>query len=173
MPKRSDSRDAALLYIAQRLGETDGKANPNAVLKELRSQGRGYRKQDFLRDFSGIADRPQTIKPAAIKGGIVSGVMRRADVKAMSGDDRAAVKSIASKAVDVSAGTGDKPWKKMLVTTDKRSGRVIFEVGASFEDAEALGPDEKVQDNINIGELDKENVQTVFDIMESIYDRLT
>ena len=175
MPKaaKGNRHEAELLYISRRLGETDGKIKPATVLKELKAQGRGYRKQDFLRDFAGIAGRPQTIRPQSIKGGLLSGIMRRKDVRAMPASDRAAVQAVASRAIDICAATGDQPWRRMKIATIPGSTRVTFETEQDFDDILELEHDEEVGDNDNLGDLDGESVQIMFEIMEHIYERLT
>lgn len=171
MPKKATNRDAELLYIAKRVGENPG-ASPSSILKELRSQGRGYRKTDFLKDYAGITGKPQTIKASTIKGGIISGIMRRKDVKAMSKDQQQNMKQLARAAVDATADTGDKPYKRLKIVTGPGKTMVVrSEVEES--DLDDMEEGEIVQDEAAIATINHENQQLAFSIMDHIYDKLT
>jgi len=171
MPK-ANVRDAALLHMQQRLGETNGTISSTAMLRELRSAGQGYRKSDFLRDFAGIKGTPQTVKPGAIKGGIISGVVRSKDYKALPKDEQIAARKIAEEAIDITSETGESPYKKLLILSG-RNGLVQFEAEASWEDVLDLPEDGVVGDNINLGSFRNEHFPVIKRILDKIYTRLT
>lgn len=168
-------RDGALLYIAQRLGESPG-VKPATVLKELKAQGRGYRKQDFLKDFSGITGKPQTVKPGAVKGGILSGVMRRKDVKSLPEDQKQEIKKLASNAIDASADTGDTPYEKIKIYSS--NGVLTFNAEGDYgadDDWYDLPDEAEIEDDPMrvVARIQAENRKTAFSVIDAIHRRLT
>ena len=172
MAKRQPpDRDGALLYLAQRLGENPN-VKPATILKELREQGRGYRKQEFLKDFAGVAGKPQTIKPGAIKGGIVSGVMRRKDVKSLSKDQQKEIKQLTRAAIDATADNGQEPWRKLKIVTAP-GGTLAVEEEMDEDDLDDMEQGEIVQDSANVATIEPDNIGVAWAVMEHVYDTLT
>ena len=172
MPKATaGARDASLLYAAQRLGENPS-LSPTRLYNELRADGRGYRKSDFLKDVAGLTGKPQTVKPSAIKGGYLSGVARRADVKALPKDQQQAVKDVASAGIDAIAQTGEPAHKKLKFQSNGK-GVLTVSVDQEIEDIEDLDDEEEIADSANLADLSGDAIQAAFGALDSLYDKLT
>lgn len=170
----ADKRDAALLHISQRLAETDGKITPAAMLKELKQSGQGYRKTEFLKDFAGVKGTPQrTPTPGQIRGGLVSGVMRRKDVKALPESDKATVKRTAQLAIERIAESNDLPRRGFLIVTNPITGKLSIEAASSWEQVEALPDGAEVKGNIKKGELAPESLDVLLSVFDNLYAKLT
>ena len=175
MPKvpNSGKRDAALLHISQRLAETNGSITPAAMLKELKASGQGYRKTDFLKDFAGVKGTPQrTPTPGQIRGGLVSGVMRRKDVKALPKAQQSEIKKVAKRAIGTITESGENPRQNLKIVTIPGKTLGVYEA-SDWEEVENLPDGAQVLDNVNIATVDPENLPVMLDVMESLYEKLT
>lgn len=169
----ADKRDAALLHISQRLAETDGKITPAAMLRELKASGQGYRKTEFLKDFSGVKGSPQQKPtPGQIRGGLVSGVMRRKDVKALPKAQQDQVKKVAKRAIDKIAESGENPRRNLKIVTVPGKTLAVYEQ-ADWEEVENLPDGAEVLGNINVATIEQESLPVMLDVMESLFDKLT
>lgn len=169
------NRDAAALFISQRLGESNGAAKPTTLYKEFRSNGGKARKQTFLNDYREIKTgnpKAPTPKPGAVKGGIVSGIMRRKDVKNLPQDQKQQLKKVAQRAVDSTAATGENPRQQMRIFT-KPGGTIAVNVSMEWEEVENLPDGAEIPADTNIANFDQATLPILFDTLEHIYERLT
>lgn len=170
------NRDAASLFIAQRLGESNGAIKPTTAYRQYKETGGKLRKQTFLDDFreikTGKPERP-TPKPSAVRGGLLSGVMRQKKVKALPEDDRATVKATSQNAIKKIVESGDPPRQGVLIVTDPLTKKLSIQASSSWKETEALPDGAEVKGNVELGQMQPENLQVLLDSLENLYAKLT
>lgn len=169
---RAGRRDAGLLYLSQALGENPS-AGANELVRGLKDRGLSYKRQDVLRDIAGIRGTPQTVRPEAVRGGYLSGVMRRKEVKALPPDEREKVKRGASKAVDFGVNSGTAPKRKLVWRYDPLTKTFQLVEELDYEDIEDIPDGGDIPDSESLAsDLTKDGISALQHAIDAIYDRL-
>lgn len=169
---RGGRRDAGLLYLAQALGENPN-AGANELIRGLKERGLSYRRTDVLSDIAGITARPQRSNPGAVRGGYISGAMRRKDVRALPESERAAIRKGVGRAVDLGINAGSAAEKKLKWRYNPITGKFELVEELDYDDVEDLPDDAEIPEATSLASgLSKDGISALQDAIDDIYDRL-